>query len=248
MESMTRRAFVGAMSAVTLLALTSCASPSVVDEGNIAREETPSTSERKSSERRTENMAAKGEVKKILVVFFSCTGTTERIANIVASELGATEYRIEAQNPYTDADLAYYTDCRADREQSAPSARPAIARSLPDMGGYDAVMLGYPIWHGQAPRIIDTFLENCDFTGKTILPFCTSHSSGMGSSAESLHGLCPDTTWLPGRGFGADSAASEVADWLSSSGIMPNPVSAAAAAVPAAFSIGGRPTMGWRCR
>ena len=139
------------------------------------------------SEERTEP-----ENGKVLVVIFSRTGHTKPLAECIADELNADLYEIKAKIPYTDNDIKYYTDCRADREQNDPSARPEIAGELPDATGYDAVFLGYPIWHGQAPKIIYTFLEDMDLSGKTIIPFCTSHSSPIGTSAENLHPLAPD--------------------------------------------------------
>ncbi len=106
--------------------------------------------------------------------------------------------------PYTETDLAYYTNGRADQEQNDPSARPAIAGKVENMEEYDTIILGYPIWHGQAPRIISTFLESYDFSEKTIIPFCTSHSSGIGSSADNLHELCPDSVnWMEGKRYEA---------------------------------------------
>ena len=150
----------------------------------------------------------------ILVAYFSATGTTEKLAEYAAETLGADIYEITPAEPYTDEDLAYYTDCRADREQADPSARPEIFGSVEDMEKYDTVILGYPIWYGQAPKIIYTFLESYDFSGKTILPFCTSHSSGIGSSAENLHELAPKSIWLDGERFAADTSQNEIADWL----------------------------------
>ena len=117
----------------------------------------------------------------VLVAYFSCTNTTEGIAEIIADETSGTLYEIVAADPYTEDDLKYYTNGRADKEQADPSCRPAISGSVSDMSAYDTVFIGYPIWHGQAPRIISTFLESNDFSGKTIVPFCTSHSSGIGS-------------------------------------------------------------------
>ena len=105
------------------------------------------------------------------------------IAEYAADSLNAALYEIVPEIPYTDADLAYYTGGRADKEQNDDSARPAISGEVSGMREYDTIILGYPIWHGQAPRIISTFLESYDFSGKTIVPFCTSHSSGIGSSA-----------------------------------------------------------------
>lgn len=152
---------------------------------------------------------------KILVAYFSATGTTEHVAQQAAEILDAELYEIVPEKPYTEEDLAYYTGGRADQEQDDPSARPGIATRVEDMDQYDTVLLGYPIWHGQAPRIISTFLESYDFSGKTIIPFCTSHSSGMGSSAENLHELCPDTiNWIEGTRFAGDTSREEIMDWL----------------------------------
>ncbi len=154
----------------------------------------------------------------ILVAYFSCTGTTERIARSLADYLHADLYEITPETPYTQEDLDYRNpSSRADREQNDPSARPAISGPAADLERYDTVFLGYPIWHGQAPRIISTFLEGYDFSGKTVAPFCTSHSSGIGSSGENLRGLCPDTvTWLTGKRFPADAPDESVKDWIDS--------------------------------
>lgn len=138
---------------------------------------------------------------KTLVAYFSATGTTRTLAGYAAEALGADIYEIVPEQPYTQEDLAYYTDGRADREQSNPLARPVISGSALDMSRYHVIILGYPIWHGQAPKIISTFLESYDFTGKTIVPFCTSHSSGIGSSDTDLHALAAGADWLSGRRF-----------------------------------------------
>ena len=158
---------------------------------------------------------------KTLVVYFSCTGTTEPLAEYAAESLGADLYEIIPEEPYTEEDLAYYTNGRADKEQNDPSVRPAISGSVENMEVYDTVVLGYPIWHGQAPRIISTFLESYDFSGKTIVPFCTSHSSGIGSSASDLHSLCPDSVkWLDGKRFGGGTSKEEIEGWLRGIGIL----------------------------
>ena len=116
---------------------------------------------------------------KILIAYFSCTGTTEDMAHKIADKTGADIYGIAAAVPYTEEDLKYYTDCRADKEQADPNARPAIANSISNMEQYDTIFLGYPIWHGQAPKIIYTFLESYDFSGKTIITFNTHGGSGF---------------------------------------------------------------------
>ncbi len=151
---------------------------------------------------------------KTLVVYFSCTGTTETLAKYAADILGGDLYEIVPEDPYTEEDLAYYTGGRADREQNDPSARPAISGQVDNMEQYDTILLGYPIWHSQAPRIISTFLESYDLAGKTIIPFCTSHSSGIGSSADNLHHLAPGANWREGRRFGSGVSRQEVESWI----------------------------------
>ena len=157
---------------------------------------------------------------KTLVVYFSCTGTTELVAEYVTEILGADSYETVPENPYTEADLAYYTNGRADQEQNDPDVRPGISGGVENMDEYDTIILGYPIWHGQAPRIISTFLESYDFSGKTIIPFCTSHSSGIGSSASNLHTLCSESTeWLDGKRFAAGVSKESVQNWIGEIGI-----------------------------
>ncbi len=150
---------------------------------------------------------------KTLVVYFSCTNTTKTLAEYAADILDADIYEIVPAEPYTAADLAYYTNGRADQEQNEPSVRPAISGGVDNMSDYDTIILGYPIWHGQAPRIISTFLESYNFSGKTIIPFCTSHSSGIGSSADNLHSLCT-ANWLNGKRFGGETTKNELENWL----------------------------------
>ena len=157
---------------------------------------------------------------KTLVVYFSCTGTTELVAEYITEILGADSYRIVPEDPYTEADLAYYTNGRADQEQNDPDVRPAISGGVENMDEYDTIILGYPIWHGQAPRIISTFLENYDFSGKTIVPFCTSHSSGIGSSADNLHPLCAESVeWRDGKRFEPGVSKESVQKWIEEIGI-----------------------------
>ena len=156
---------------------------------------------------------------KILVAYFSRTGHTEPLAKYAAEILDADLYEITAAVPYTDEDIAYYTDCRADREQKDESARPEISGSVKDMSQYSTVLIAHPIWHGQAPRIISTFLESYDFSGKTLTSFCTSASSPLGSIAENLKKLVPNTTWLDSRRFAIGSTKSDVEEWLNSIGL-----------------------------
>lgn len=119
-----------------------------------------------------------------------------------------------------EADLAYYTNGRADQEQNDPDVRPAISGGVENMDEYDTIFLGYPIWHGQAPRIISTFLESYDFSGKMIVPFCTSHSSGIGSSADNLHSLCAESVeWRDGKRFESGVSKESIESWIREIGI-----------------------------
>ena len=156
---------------------------------------------------------------KVLIAYFSATGTTKAIAENAANILDADLYVITPQTPYSDEDLKYYTGGRADKEQNDPTARPAISGSVQNIEQYNTVLLGYPIWHGQAPRIISTFLESYDFSDKTILPFCTSHSSGIGSSADELQSLAENATWLKGESFSTDTTKEDIVIWLENNGL-----------------------------
>ena len=149
---------------------------------------------------------------KVLVAYFSATNTTRPLAKYAADILGADLYEIVPEIPYTDADLDYYTNGRADREQNDPTARPAISGSVENMADYEVILLGYPIWHGQPPRIISTFLERYDFAGKTIVPFCTSHSSGYSDS--NIKSLAPNANWVTGRRFSGGTSRGTVEEWI----------------------------------
>lgn len=159
----------------------------------------------------------------ILVAYFSGTGTTRGAAQNIVTALGtdtATLHEITAAQPYTAADLDYTnSNCRSVTEQHNPSARPAISNSVSNMEQYDVVFLGYPIWWGQAPRIVSTFLESYDFNGKTIVPFCTSGSSGIGSSATNLHSLTNGATWLDGQRFSGGTSRDTMIEWVNSLGL-----------------------------
>lgn len=160
---------------------------------------------------------APGQGGKILVAYFSNTNNTETIAKHLEAILGADLYRITPEVPYTAADLNYSnSDCRADREQNDPAARPAISGSAPNLADYDTVFIGYPIWWGQAPKILYTFLESGDFSGKTIVPFCTSGSSGVGSSATNLRTSASAASWLEGQRFGSGASRETVEAWVNS--------------------------------
>lgn len=151
-----------------------------------------------------------------LIVYFSATGTTKTLAETIAETAGIEIMEIVPTVPYTSADLNYNSDCRANAEQQDDTARPALEPLAVDWDAYDTIFIGYPIWHGQAPKIIYTFLENYDFSGKIIVPFCTSASSGVGSSATNLHSICngSNVTWKPGFRFSSSASDSNIESWL----------------------------------
>lgn len=149
-----------------------------------------------------------------LVVYFSRTGNTEKIAEYLIELTNADSYVIEAAVPYSDEDIQYQTDCRANREQNDKTVRPDIADPITSLDGYDTIFLGYPIWWGQEPRIIDTFLENYDFSDKTVIPFCTSGSSGITTSEKNIADLVPIGSQLAGRRFPAGAAKKDVKAWV----------------------------------
>lgn len=151
----------------------------------------------------------------VLVAYFYATGNTEGIAQHLQSILDADLYEIVPEVPYTDEDLNYSNDnCRANQEQNDPAARPAITGTLEHPENYNVVFLGYPIWWGQAPKVIYTFLESCDFGDATIVPFCTSGSSGIGSSADGLQELTENARWLDGQRFSGSASQNTVASWV----------------------------------
>ena len=156
-----------------------------------------------------------------LVVYFSCTGNTKAAAQTIAKAANGTIYEITPAQPYTDADLNYNDEkSRTTIEQNDPSARPEISGSVENWEKYDTVFIGYPIWWGTAPRILDTFVESYDFTGKTMIPFCTSSASGIGSSGADLKKLADGKgTWLDGRRLTADVSETDISSWLTELGI-----------------------------
>ena len=123
------------------------------------------------------------EESRMLVVYFSATGNTESMAETIAEVTGADIYEIVPEDPYTSEDLNYSDDnCRANQEMNDESTRPAISGEIENIDEYDTIFLGYPIWWGTMPRIINTFLDTYDLSGKTIMPFCTSGSSGISAA------------------------------------------------------------------
>lgn len=138
-------------------------------------------------------------MKKILVAYFSASGVTKRAAVEIAAETGADLYEIVPAQPYTQADLDW-TDrsSRSTLEMKDPGCRPEIAEEA-DVSGYDVVFVGFPVWWYVEPRIVDTFLESRDFSGKILIPFATSGGSGISGAEKSMKAHCPNAVWKRGK-------------------------------------------------
>ena len=157
------------------------------------------------------------EDSRILVVFFSPEKTVCSAAIAAANALGSEIFEIRPAEPYTAEDLNYHDrQSRTSIEMNDPASRPEI-EELPVLDRFDTILLGYPIWWGQAPRILCTFVESVDLSGKTVIPFCTSGSSGAGSSAVNLQKLgSEDAVWLDAKRFNNGSTKEDVYAWVES--------------------------------
>ena len=157
--------------------------------------------------------------KGTLVVYFSATGTTKAVAEKIAAITDADLYEIKAAQEYTDADLNWRDNSsRTTKEQNDKNARPEIASEAISPADYTTIYIGYPIWWGEEPRILDTFVERYRFDGVTLIPFCTSSSSGIGRSGQNLADIAGSGSWLDGKRFGAGASEAELRDWIGSLG------------------------------
>ena len=148
--------------------------------------------------------------KKTLIAYFSASGVTARVAKEMANAIGADLYEIQPTEPYTSADLDWMErKSRSTVEMNDPACRPAIGSPVEHMEQYDTVFVGFPIWWYVEPRIVDTFLESYDFSGKTLIPFATSGGSGISKAEKSLQAHCPKADWKKGQLLNGSGAA----DW-----------------------------------
>ena len=154
---------------------------------------------------------------KVLVAFFSVNGVTERVAGKLAAAAAADLYEIVPEVPYTQEDLEWENkESRTTLEMADRNCRPTIGPALPDMAEYDSVFVGFPLWWYREPSIIDTFMENADLAGKTVIPFCTSGADDLGESAAIMQALAPEAKVLPGKRFKAGVTLNELRQWAES--------------------------------
>ena len=152
-------------------------------------------------------------MSKKLVAYFSASGVTARVAAKLAKAADADLFEIKPEVPYTSADLNYMNSkSRSSVEMNDRNCRPAIANKT-DMSAYDTVFVGFPIWWYREPSIIDTFMEQYDFTDKTVVPFCTSGGSGLGPSGSNMQALAPGAKVVDGKRFSSGVSEEELKNW-----------------------------------
>lgn len=152
---------------------------------------------------------------KTLVAVFSASGVTKRVGEEIARIAGADFYEIVPKEIYTSADLDWMNKrSRSSIEMNDPSARPKIAENSLDIASYDTVIVGFPIWWGDEPRILDTFVEKYSFEGITVIPFCTSGGSGIGRSGSNMEALAGSGTWLDGKRFSGNVSEADLQAWV----------------------------------
>lgn len=216
------------LSASLMLCLAACggagtAAVSSSTETEITTASTQKETETEAVETNTEETATETESSdieagdKVLVVYFSATGTTKGVAERIAAIENADLYEITAAQPYTSEDLDYGdSNSRTTIEQNDKNVRPEISSDKLDLTGYTTIYIGYPIWWGEEPRIMDTFVEIYDFGNITMIPFCTSGGSGIGRSGSNLAENAGSGNWLSGDRLQSNISDEDLADWINS--------------------------------
>ena len=217
------------LSAVLALSLAACSSTnqpisSTTQPETSAPTEQPATepSESSSTAPAESEPETQPETGKTLVVYYSASGNTERVAKDIAEAAGADLFEIVPTEVYTSEDLNWTnSDSRVSREHDDESLRdvPLTTTEVPDWDSYDTVYIGYPIWWGIAAWPVDTFVKNNDFTGKTVIPFATSSSSGMGQSGSLLADMAGTGEWQEGQRFSSGVSSDDVQSWVNGLGL-----------------------------
>ena len=212
------------LSVVLVLSLSACGSAnkpasSTTQPETSAPTEQPESSSTAPAESEPETQPETG---KTLVVYYSASGNTERVAKDIAEAAGADLFEIVPTEVYTSYDLDWTNpDSRVSREHDDESLRdvPLTTTEVPDWDSYDTVFIGYPIWWGIAAWPVDTFVKNNDFTGKTVIPFATSSSSGMGQSGSLWADMAGTGAWQEGQRFSSGVSGDDVQSWVNGLGL-----------------------------
>jgi len=179
----------------------------------------PSCAQAGNDAKQSQNETSMNESKKTtLVAYFSASGVTARVAKSLAEAADADLFEIKPEQPYTNADLDWNDkQSRSTLEMNDKQSRPAVASKVENMEQYSTIYVGFPIWWYTAPRIINTFLEQYDLTGKTIIPFATSGGSGLGKSGDELKAAsAPNANWLPGKLLNGNPSVDSLKTWVQS--------------------------------
>ena len=212
------------LAVLMILSLAACGNKTNNTPAQIPSDDTPS----ESTPAQTPDDTANGEADnttsggKVLVVYYSASGNTKRVAEDIAEAADGDLFEITPAEPYTSDDLNWTnSDSRVSREHDDESLRdvPLTTTKVENWDDYDTVFIGYPIWWGIAAWPVDTFVKNNDFTGKTVIPFATSSSSGMGQSGTLLSEMAGTGDWQDGQRFSSGASQSDVADWVSGLGL-----------------------------
>ena len=222
------------LAAVMALSLAACGQSDATDDSQSAgqSQEDPSTPAPTPTPENGEDTSApdasepedsqSGENGGVLVVYYSATGNTEAVAGYIAEATGGDLFELEPAEPYTDADLNWTDEnSRVTLEHEDESLRDVelVADTVDNWDSYDTVFIGYPIWWGIAAWPVDTFVEANDFTGKTVIPFCTSSSSGLGQSGDVVAEVARTVDWLEGQRFRSSASQEDVNEWVASLGL-----------------------------
>ena len=222
------------LAAVMALSLAACGQSDATDDSQSAgqSQEEPSTPAPTPTPENGEDTSAPDasepedrqsvENGGVLVVYYSATGNTEAVAGYIAEATGGDLFELEPAEPYTDADLNWTDEnSRVTLEHEDESLRDVelVADTVDNWDSYDTVFIGYPIWWGIAAWLVDTFVEANDFTGKTVIPFCTSSSSGLGQSGELLAEMAGTGDWQDGERFRSSASQEDVTEWVDSLGL-----------------------------
>lgn len=208
------------MSLLMITSLAACGN----NETNTPAKSEPETSESQSTQAASESAANKetSAASKALVVYYSATGNTKTAAEYIANATGGDLFEIEPKDPYTDDDLNYNNDnSRVSREHEDESLRDVelVADTVENWDNYDTVFIGYPIWWGIAAWPVNNFVKNNDFTGKTVIPFCTSSSSGLGESGSLLEEMAGTGNWQEGQRFRSSVSEEDIQAWVDDLGL-----------------------------
>ena len=212
------------LAVLMILSLAACGnkmnnSPAQTPSNDTPAESTPAQTPDDTANGEADNTTSGG---KVLVVYYSASGNTKRVAEDIAEAADGDLFEITPAEPYTSDDLNWTnSDSRVSREHDDESLRdvPLTTTVVENWDDYDTVFIGYPIWWGIAAWPVDTFVKNNDFTGKTVIPFATSSSSGMGQSGTLLSEMAGTGDWQDGQRFSSGASQSDVADWVSGLGL-----------------------------